>query len=32
MAEIQWEREFDAAVKRAVREGKPVYQDFWFEG
>ena len=29
MAEIQWERDFNEAIKRAKNEGKPIYQDFW---
>ncbi len=32
MAEIQWERDFNEAIKRAKNEGKPIYQDFWLEG
>lgn len=32
MAEIVWETDFNEAVKRAKREGKPIYHDFWFDG
>ena len=32
MGEIRWERDFKEAIKRAKREGKPIYHDFWFEG
>jgi hypothetical protein len=32
MAEIQWETEFDAALAKARTNGKPVFQDFWFDG
>lgn len=32
MAEIVWETDFSEAVKKAKREGKPIYHDFWFDG
>lgn len=32
MGEIKWERDFNEAIKKAKREGKPIYHDFWFEG
>ncbi len=32
MVEIKWERNFDAAVAKAKRSGKPIFQDFWFDG
>ncbi len=32
MAGIQWEREFGAALEKAKQTGKPVFQDFWFDG
>jgi len=32
MAEIKWERDFEAALQRAKKEGKPVFHDFWFDG
>jgi hypothetical protein len=32
MAGIQWEREFSAALEKAKQTGKPVFQDFWFDG
>ena len=32
MAEIQWERDYNTAMSKAKKEGKPVYQDFWFDG
>ena len=32
MVEIKWERNFDAAVEKAKKSGKPIFQDFWFDG
>ena len=32
MAEIKWERDFETAFKRAQKEDKPVFHDFWFYG
>lgn len=32
MAAIQWEREINEAIRKAKREGKPIYHDFWFDG
>lgn len=32
MAEIRWENEFDAALEKARKSGKPVFLDFWFDG
>ena len=32
MAGIKWEKDFNEALKKAKKEGKPVYQDFWLEG
>lgn len=32
MAEILWERDFPQALVKAKEAGKPVFQDFWFEG
>ncbi len=32
MAEIKWERDFDAALGKAKKAGKPIFQDFWFDG
>jgi len=32
MAEIRWETDFDAALAKARKSGKPVFQDFWFDG
>ncbi len=32
VAEIKWERDFETALARAKKEGKPVFQDFWFDG
>ncbi len=32
MPEIQWGNDLDEAKRRAMREGKPIYLDFWFEG
>jgi hypothetical protein len=31
MAGIQWERDFGSALEKARQNGKPVFQDFWFE-
>ena len=31
MAGIRWEREFEAALEKTKRTGKPVFQDFWFK-
>lgn len=31
MAGIRWEREFEAALEKAKRTGKPVFQDFWYK-
>jgi hypothetical protein len=32
MAEIKWERDFNAALEKARKNGKPILQDFWFDG
>lgn len=32
MAEIKWETDFNEALRKAKKEGKPIYHDFWFEG
>ena len=32
MGDIRWETDFIEAIKRAKREGMPIYHDFWFEG
>ena len=32
MAGIPWETDFDAALASAQRSGKPIFQDFWFDG
>jgi hypothetical protein len=32
MAEIKWEKDFEAALERAKKEGKAVFHDFWFDG
>jgi len=32
MAEIKWEKDFETAIARAKKEGKPVFHDFWFDG
>ena len=32
MGEIKWESDFGEAIKKAKRDSKPIYQDFWFEG
>jgi len=32
MAEIKWERDFNAALRTAKEAKRPIYLDFWFEG
>jgi hypothetical protein len=32
MAEIKWERDFNAAREKARQTGKPIFHDFWFDG
>ncbi len=32
MAGIAWEKDFDAALAKAKETGKPIFQDFWFDG
>jgi hypothetical protein len=32
MAGIDWETDFDTALAKARKSGKPVFQDFWFDG
>ena len=32
MAGIDWVRDFEDALARARQSGKPVFQDFWFDG
>lgn len=32
MGEIIWERDFDAALAKAGQAGKPIFNDFWFDG
>jgi len=32
MADIRWERDFEAALTKAEKEGKAVFHDFWFDG
>jgi len=32
MAGIPWETDFDAASAKAKVAGKPIFQDFWFDG
>lgn len=32
MADIKWEKAFDAAVELAGKTRKPIFQDFWFDG
>jgi hypothetical protein len=32
MAGIQWERDVSIALEKARQTGKPVFQDFWFDG
>lgn len=32
MAGIRWETDFDAAKAKALPAGRPIFQDFWFDG
>jgi hypothetical protein len=32
MVEIKWERDFNTALEKAKKIGKPIFQDFWFDG
>ncbi len=32
MAGIPWHTDFDAAQALAAAAGKPIFQDFWFDG
>jgi len=32
MAEIKWEKDFNAALRMAKEAKRPIYLDFWFEG
>lgn len=32
MGEIKWERDFNEALEKAKKTGKPIYHDFWFDG
>jgi hypothetical protein len=32
MAEIKWERDFNAVVGKAKKSAKPIFQDFWYDG
>ena len=32
MAGIEWRTEFETALDEARRAGKPIFQDFWFDG
>jgi len=32
MGEIIWEKDFETALNKAKGTGKPLYQDFWFDG
>ncbi len=32
MAGIPWETDFEAARAKAKAAGKPIFQDFWFDG
>lgn len=32
MGEIRWERDFEAALAKARQTGKPIFNDFWFDG
>ncbi len=32
MAGIPWHTDFEAAQAQAAAAGKPIFQDFWFDG
>ena len=32
MPEIPWERVYATALEQAKRTGKPIFDDFWFDG
>ncbi len=32
MAEIKWERDYDVALAKAREAGRPLFNDFWFDG
>jgi len=32
MAEIKWETDFNTALGKAKKTGKPIFHDFWFDG
>jgi len=32
MGEIIWETDFNEAIRKAKKEGKAIYHDFWFDG
>ncbi len=32
MPGIRWEPDFDAALAKAKQAGRPIFQDFWFDG
>ena len=32
MADIQWETDFEIALGKARQVGKPLFQDFWYDG
>jgi hypothetical protein len=29
---IRWEPDFSAALEKAGKAGRPIYQDFWYDG
>lgn len=32
MAAIPWEKDFSTALAKGKASGKPIFQDFWFDG
>ncbi len=32
MQGIRWENDFPAALEKAGEAGRPIFQDFWFDG
>ncbi len=32
MSGIRWEPDFQAAIEKAKSTGRPVFQDFWYDG
>jgi hypothetical protein len=32
MTEIRWEKDFNGALEKSKKTGKPIFHDFWFDG